>query len=48
MDVYDKVYAEVVMTSRFDENVDYKYNIFRKNRYEKRGGAEGRRKFSYL
>ena len=22
MDIYDKVYAEVVMTSRFDENVD--------------------------
>ena len=22
MDVYDKIYAEVVMTSRFDENVD--------------------------
>ena len=22
MDVYDKIYAEVVMTSRFDENID--------------------------
>ena len=22
MDVYDEIYAEVVMTSRFDENVD--------------------------
>ena len=22
MDVYDNIYAEVVMTSRFDENVD--------------------------
>ena len=32
MDVYDDIYAEVVTTSRFDENVPY----FRENRYEKR------------
>ena len=29
MDVYDDVYAEVITTSRFDENVDFEYNIFR-------------------
>ena len=34
MDVYYNIYAEVVTTSRFDENVDFEYNIFRQNRYE--------------
>ena len=29
MDVYEDVFARVVTTNRFDENVDLQYNIFR-------------------
>ena len=29
MDVYDDIYAEVVTTSRFDENVDLRYDLSR-------------------
>ena len=40
MDVYDDIYAEVVTTSRFDENVDLSMTYLGRNRYEKRRGDE--------
>ena len=48
MDVYDNIYAEVVTTSRFDENVDLSMTYLGRIDMRERGGAEGRRKFSYL
>ena len=36
------------MTNRFDENVDLSTTYLGRIDMKKRGGAEGRRKFSYL
>ena len=36
MDVYDNIYAEVVMTSRFDENVDLSTTYLGRIDYEKK------------
>ena len=44
MDVYEDVYAEVVTTNRFDENVDLSTTYL--GRHEKRRYNEGRGKFS--
>ena len=35
-DKYDGVYAEISKATRFDESTDFKYNIFRENRHDKR------------
>ena len=40
MDVYDNIYAEVVTSSRFDENVDLSTTYLGRIRYEKRRGDE--------
>ena len=48
MDVYEDVFAEVVTTNRFDENVDLSKTYLGKNRYVKRRYNEGRGKFSNL
>ena len=48
MDVYEDVFAEVVTTNRFDENVDLSTTYCRQDRYEKRRHNEGRGKFSHL
>ena len=40
MDVYDDIYAEVVTTSRFDENVDLNMTYLGRIDYEERRGDE--------
>ena len=47
MDVYENVFAEVVTTNRFDENVDLSTTYLGKIDM-KRGHNEGRGKFSNL
>ena len=46
MDVYDEIYAEVVMTSRFDENVDLTSTYL--GRIDTKRGDESRGKFSHF
>ena len=48
MDVYDNVYAEVVMTSRFDENVEISTTYLGRIDMKREEVLRARRKFSYL
>ena len=48
VDVYDNIYAEVVMTSRFDENVDLSTTYLGRIDMKREEVMKARRKFSYL
>ena len=48
MDEYDNIYAEVVMTSRFDKNVDLSTTFLGRIDMKREEVFEGRRKFSYF
>ena len=48
MDVYDEICAEVVMTSKFDENVDLSTTYLGRIDMKREEGDESRGKFSYF
>ena len=48
MDMYDEVYAEVVATHRFDENVDLSMTYLGRNNMQRERNVKGRREFSNL
>ena len=48
MDMYEGVFADMVASNKFDENVDLSTTYLVKNWYEKKGLGEGRREISNL
>ena len=48
MDVYDNIYAEVVMTSKFDENIDLSTTYLGRIGMKREEGDESRGKFFHF